>query len=262
MWLTHESMVPRSGDPVAIFVPSGAAAVPSRARRGFTWTQLLVVFAIIGTLVVLLIPAQRSAREPARITQCRNNLKMIGLALHNYNDVYGSFPPPFTVDAAGRKLHSWRTLILPFLDQAPLYERIDLSKPWNDPVNEAARRTVVPVYHCPSLSGDADRTTYMAVVGSDGVFRWGETISRDQIRDATAQTLLVLEANGGRSVPWMEPADLDEQTVRTLAQAPDLSHTHGIHTLRADGSVRTADIRELSEQIRALVSIAGGDDKQ
>jgi type II secretory pathway pseudopilin PulG len=242
--------------------PSGAAAVPSRARRGFTWTELLVVFAIIGALFVLLIPAQRSAREPARIAQCRNNLKQIGLALHNYHDVHGCFPPPYTVDGSGRKLHSWRTLILPFLDQAPLYQRIDLSKPWNDPVNEAARRTVVSVYHCPSLSGDGDRTTYMAVVGSDGVFRWGETTSSKQIRDDAARTLLLLDVNGGRSVPWMEPVDLDEQTVHALSQASDLPHRHGIQTLMADGSLWTADIRELSEQIRALVSIAGGDDKQ
>ncbi len=244
-----------------IFVPSapsGAAAVPSRVRRGFTWTQLLVVFAIIGTLLVLLMPAC----DPTRVSNCRNKLKQIGLALHNYHDVHGCFPPPYTVDACGRRLHSWRTLILPFLDQGPLYGTIDLSKPWDDPVNEPARRTVVSVYRCPSLSGDGDRTTYMAVVGSDGVFRSRETTSWDQIRDATAQTLLVLEANGGRSVPWMEPADLDEQTVHALALASDPPHRHRINMLMGDGSMRATDVRELSEQIRALVSIAGGDDKQ
>ncbi len=236
--------------------------MPSRARRGFTWTELLVVFAIIGTLFVVLLPARRSARGPAHIAQCRNNLKQIGLALHNYHDVYGCFPPPYTVDASGRKLHSWRTLILPFLEHSPLYGTIDLSKPWDDPVNEPARRTVVSVYHCPSLSGDGDRTTYMAVVSSDGVFRWGETTSRDQIRDDAARTLLVLEANGGRSVPWMEPADLDEQTVHALAHASDPPHRHRINLLMGDGSLCSNDVRELSEQIRALVSIAGGDDKQ
>ncbi len=178
----HGVPLGRPGHGVRRFGPVGSRRCAVPRASGFTWTELLVVLAIIGTLFVLLIPAQRSAREPARIAQCRNNLKMIGLALHNYHDVYGSFPPPYTVDASGRKLHSWRTLILPYLDQGPLYKKIDLSKPWDDPANETARRTVVPVYHCPSLAGDGDRTTYMAVVGSDGVFRWGETTSRNQIR--------------------------------------------------------------------------------
>lgn len=98
-------------------------------RRGLTLIEVLVVLAILACLAALTMPAIRQSREPTRRSHCKNNLKQIGLALHNYLDAYGSFPPPFTLDANGNRLHSWRTLILPFIDQAPLYNQIDLTKP-------------------------------------------------------------------------------------------------------------------------------------
>ena len=89
---------------------------------------------IIVVLIALMLPAMRSAREPARRTQCRYNLKQIGLALHEYEQAFGVLPPAYTVDAEGKRLQSWRVLILPYLDQAALYKLIDLTKPWDDPV--------------------------------------------------------------------------------------------------------------------------------
>ena len=93
-----------------------------------SWPLHLLWIVPVGCLVIaLMLPAQRRAREPARRSQCKNNLKQIGLALHNYHETYGAFPPAYTVDADGKRLHSWRTLILPYLDQAPLYDKIDFS---------------------------------------------------------------------------------------------------------------------------------------
>jgi type II secretory pathway pseudopilin PulG len=99
----------------------------------------LTVLAILAVVVAMLLPSVRRARPAARRSQCKNNLKQIGLALYNYEADYHAFPPAYTVDADGKPLHSWRTLILPYLDQQPLYARIDLSKPWDDPAN--ARRS-------------------------------------------------------------------------------------------------------------------------
>src|SRR3954463_8669310 len=102
-----------------------------RGRFGFTLIELLVVIAIIAILIALLLPAVQQAREAARRTQCKNNLKQIGLALHNYHDVFGCIPPGYidigtpnspTVYDGG---WSWASMILPQIDQAPLFNSFD-----------------------------------------------------------------------------------------------------------------------------------------
>ncbi|HEY4260168.1 MAG TPA: DUF1559 domain-containing protein, partial [Schlesneria sp.] len=107
---------------------------PLKGGSNFNLLHLLWIVPVGLVVIALFIPLPRRAGEAARRTQCKNNLKLIGLALYNYHDLYGAFPPAYTVDRHGKQLHSWRTLILPFLDQMPLYQKIDLSKPWDDPV--------------------------------------------------------------------------------------------------------------------------------
>ena len=86
-----------------------------------------------------------------------NNLKQIALALLNYEQAHHALPPAYTVDAQGRPLHSWRTLILPYLDQESLYQTIDLSKPWNDPANAKALETSLPFFVALRRSGHRTR---------------------------------------------------------------------------------------------------------
>jgi len=103
-----------------------------RERRGFTLVELLVVIAIIGILVALLLPAIQAAREAARRTECNNNLKQIGLAMHNYHDTHGCFPAGAVREdsnSTNRRAHwAWGTAILPFIEQQPLYEQLDPTK--------------------------------------------------------------------------------------------------------------------------------------
>ena len=92
----------------------------------------------------------KQAREAAQRSTCKNNLKQIGLALHNYHDRYQSFPPAFVADENGKPMHSWRVLLLPYLDQADLYARYNFNEPWNGPNNLKLGDEIPEVYGCPN----------------------------------------------------------------------------------------------------------------
>ncbi len=119
-------------------------------RRGFTLVELLVVIAIIGILLALLLPAVQAAREAARQLACRNNLKQLGLALQNYHGQRREFPPSMIRNGDGPRHANWVIMILPFLEQQPLFDQFDLDFEISDPVNETARSTHVSVMTCPT----------------------------------------------------------------------------------------------------------------
>ena len=150
----------------------------SRARQtGFTLIELLVVIAIIAILIALLLPAVQQAREAARRTQCRNNLKQIGLALHNYHDQFNLLPagwigvnPLGQADVEGLNGWGWESKILPNIDQAPLFNQVNFSVSVADPVHNAVRVRSIAAFRCPSDTGpeqwailsEADGTTPLA----------------------------------------------------------------------------------------------------
>ncbi|MFO0889265.1 MAG: DUF1559 domain-containing protein [Isosphaeraceae bacterium] len=122
-------------------------------NRGFTLIELLVVIAIIAVLISLLLPAVQAAREAARRAQCSNNLKQIGLALHNYHDTSGVFPSSMNAWSALRTAYySAFTAILPHLEERPLFASYNLELNNTDPANTTATATVLAVYFCPSMT--------------------------------------------------------------------------------------------------------------
>jgi prepilin-type N-terminal cleavage/methylation domain-containing protein len=136
-----------------------------KKNRGFTLIELLVVIAIIAILIALLLPAVQQAREAARRTQCKNNLKQIGLAMHNYHDVYSAFPQlvhgiinvtqPGPAPPAANWGREWggmsvHTMFLPYIDQAPLYNQLNFSVFWHDNPNRDLHRTKIAGFMCPS----------------------------------------------------------------------------------------------------------------
>ena len=125
--------------------------VTNRARYGFTLIELLVVIGIIGLLVALLLPAVQAAREAARKASCKNNLRQIGIALHNYHDSLRSLPtgciewrawnsPPT------RRQYAWSAMLLPFIEQGNLHQQINWHKPFDAPENATAANTDLPIY--------------------------------------------------------------------------------------------------------------------
>jgi len=170
-----------------------------RVRTGFTLIELLVVIAIIAILVALLLPAVQQAREAARRSQCKNNLKQLGLALHNYHDTHRVFPSGYIADVNhpdrdpdtfdGPQGWAWGTMILPFLEQGNVYDALQTNLPSWHANNAVAVRSILPVFLCPSATGtdapievrnESDdliatfgRSTYVANVGHDEP--WGYT---------------------------------------------------------------------------------------
>ncbi len=243
------------------FEPATGLDAPQR-KRSPNLVELAVVLLIIGMLVALLLPATRTARPAARRMQCSNNLKMIGLALHNYHQDYKSLPPAYTTDASGNRLHSWRTLLLPYLEEQTLYEEIDLGKPWNDPANVAATAGILPrVFMCPAHV-DSSTTNYLAVIDPTGCFSGPTPCKFDQITDGLSNTLIIIESAEECAVEWMSPYDRDWVQLAAINKNSKHAHLPIFHALFADGSVHAISPELTLADRRSLLTIAAGDKLQ
>jgi prepilin-type processing-associated H-X9-DG protein len=200
------------------------------------------------------------AREAARRTQCMNNLKQIALAIRFYEAEHHELPPAYTTDADGKPLHSWRTLILPYMEEQELYDTIDLTKPWDDPVNAEAIKRIPLTYQCPSVYNNDNRTTYLAVVSPSSCLRGAEPRKLSEVTDPAATTLVVIEVDEAHGVPWMAPEDADETLLLTIGVPNSKTpHPAGMNAAFVDGHVEFLSADTPRDQRLALVSIAGND---
>jgi len=205
----------------------------SLRRRGFTLIELLVVVAIIAVLVAILLPAVQQAREAARASQCRNNMKQIGIALHNYHDVYDQLP------LGGLYRHNWRISILPMLDAGPTYNKLDFTGAsfrgdTTDGNTPALGRYKCLAYVCPSSTLDPNMNPgwngnryqyahYMGVNGAvgtgfgtcnscygwscdNGPFTYNTKVRLADITDGTSNVLIVAEQSA--KVPYTGPGSV------------------------------------------------------
>jgi len=194
-----------------------------RRHCGFTLVELLVVIAIIGILVSLLLPAIQAARAAARRTQCKNNVKQLGLALHNYHDTHKSLPPGHletgTTGRTFRHHFSWMAYILPYMEQEHVHDRIDFNLGYSAPENREAASTSISTFICPSdpvvripsrpywgITNYWAPTNYLGNQGIDcqcrfercsGIFGHSTFTRLSQITDGTSETIAIGETLKG-----------------------------------------------------------------
>lgn len=216
-------------------------------------TEVGIGLGLLLPLVALLLPAGQNGRSSPR-AQCRNQLWQLALALQVYQANHGVWPPPYTVDAAGNRLHSWRTLILPNIGQRHLYESIDLSKPWDDPANAAARETVVVFYQCPSDGRhDQPLTNYLAILGVDSIFTADPDREFTDDSGNVDDTVAIVDVPPSRAVHWMSPEDITVEELLNSAADWETQHRRGVHVAFGDTRVEFIPWDEDRDELRAVL---------
>ncbi len=208
----------------------------------------VLIFTAVGlVLIAITISGGRSVpTHRIRTNICRHNLSQIGLALHQYRSDHGSFPPIVTKDAEGRPLQSWRVLILPYLEEKALYDRIDLSQPWDAPVNQPLHAQCPKIYQCLEASLQEGYTSYHAILGSKA---WNQK-SDDRPRGVDAQlalidNVMVSESYRDHTIQWMHPKESDWKAPHKAIPSTTKKKIHA-HVLLVDGSVRSVSDTELA----------------
>jgi Protein of unknown function (DUF1559) len=229
-----------------------------------TWffMKLVLIAGCAAGLLATLSGAVQSAREAARRAQCLCNLCSIKLALHNYHSTHGTLPPAYVADATGKPMHSWRLLILPFMEESALYEQYDFNEPWDGPNNIKLLDRTPAIFRCPSRSSEpTPLTSYVVFTGPGTMFPGANPVKFEDVTDGLPNTLMVGEVSNV-NIPWTAPQDLD---VRTMSfqindrRRSSLSSKHpgGVNVVFGDASTRFLPQTITPGLLRALITIAG-----
>ena len=239
----------------------------------------IVVFCLMCLIgLTMLSFLGRVPREAVRRAFCTNNLKQIALALHNYHEANGCFPPAYIANKNGKPMHSWRVLILPYMDYNSLHKTYDFTEPWDGPKNKNLFASRPPEYACPSdpdaCNPSATQTNYVAVVGPNAAWAGGKSRKYGPVDfpGGTSNTIMLVEVVDS-GIPWTEPRDLsldtlgaDQTKVRAFAVSSrhgrrgnfffTYEHRYGANVAMADGSARyLSPSRVSTENLRKILQV-------
>ena len=225
------------------------------------------------------------ARAAARRAASSNHLKQLALGFHIFHDTYNALPPAAVIGPDGKPWHSWRVLLLPFLEEMELYKKYDFSQPWDSPKNLAVAEKMPPVFRDPAREGPLDTLTdYAAITGEAAIFQpgvvtmksaddfpacltAGKKVGFASVTDGTSNTILFATLDPARKIPWTKPEDIIlDDAFPGIGEPAGIGAIHpvegGHHTALvafADGSVQTLPDSIDADTLRPFLTRAGGE---
>jgi hypothetical protein len=253
------------GKPITIPLPPGMGAYAPQPGKGGGMGAVGVILAVLGVsalcvipiLVALLLPAVQAAREAARRMQASNHLKQLGLAMHMYHDTFGTLPPAVVKDENGKPLYSGRVLLLPFMEQKPLYDEFDKTQAWDSAANIELSKRDLQVFIDPSANNRLPgQTDFLFVVGKGTLFEPPPTgMGMASITDGTSNTMFMIEVENS-GIHWAEPRDLDISQPMAL---PPGNHPNINLAVFFDGHTSAITKNVPPQTVRNLATCAGGE---
>jgi prepilin-type processing-associated H-X9-DG protein len=227
---------------------------PSRMKKRLCFAGVVLCF---GAMAGLLFLSANRANDSARASACQGCLTSIAVAMHKYHERHGHFPPAYQADASGKPAHSWRVLLLEFLDHE-LYAAYKFDEPWNGPTNRKLESRMPSCYACPADREDKARwrTSYFVVVGEATIFPGSTTIALKDLKRPSSSTILLVESIG-QDIHWMEPKDLSFDSMSFVvndSSKPSVSsrHRNGPNVCMADGTKQRL-VQTTPETLRAML---------
>ena len=228
---------------------------------------VVLLFLVGAVLSFILLPVilqtMGGSHEAAQRMQCANNMKQITLALHNYYDANKCLPPAYTVDENGNPLHSWRVVLLPYVESGTLYDEIRHDEPWDSEYNKQFHARMPTYYCCPSTETMAGMTTYSVIVGEETPFGDPNTkFTFGSISDGLSNTIFIVERK--KPVCWMDPTQeitFEEacKGINVFGNEMGSNHSGGMNVSMFDGSVHFISETVHPGNLRAFFTRAGGE---
>ncbi len=250
-----------------VLIPQGKSRITWATVRRAIISFFLFCGFLVGAGFLLAIGINAAVdhnRFVARRQSSENNLRQIAIAMRQYHAEHGCLPRAYWKSATGERTLSWRVALLPYLEQKPCFDIIDVGKPWDSPENERAKDCRVPIFVMPLEDGSPlTDTAYVVITGPGTLFEEGKYVTFAECTDGPQNTILAVEVQHSH-IHWSEPSDLDIRTMLLrINGAPGAGISSpwpgGAHVAFADGSVRFLPNSLLESTLRAMITRSGGE---